>query len=89
MGGREIAFLVREGSRQARAWMERRAEAKEQTQEHPEFHPQGWDLSTSDIAASIEAILRIAGPTAAIDELRSWTPRTVALRVDLPFCLPD
>ncbi|HZE73013.1 MAG TPA: hypothetical protein VE135_26175 [Pyrinomonadaceae bacterium] len=73
---------VREGSRQAHAWIERRAESfKEQTQENPDFHPQGWDLSTSDIAASIEAILRIAGPTAAIDELRSWTPRTVALRV--------
>lgn len=73
---------VREGYRQARAWMERREESlNEQGQENPHFRPQGWDISTSDIAGSIEAILRIAGPRAAIDELLSWTPRTVALRV--------
>jgi len=73
---------VREGYRQVHAWMERRSESfTEQTKDHPGFHPQGWHLSTSDITAGIEAILRIAGPRAAIDELFSWTPRTVALRV--------
>jgi hypothetical protein len=73
---------VREGYRQVHAWMERRAESfTEQTKDHPGFHPHGWRLSTSDITAGIEAILRIGGPRAAIDELFSWTPRTVALRV--------
>lgn len=73
---------VREGYRQVRAWMERREESlKEQERESPHIQPQGWHISTSDIAGSIEAILRIAGPRAAVDELFSWTPRTVALRV--------
>lgn len=81
-GRKRDPISVREGRRQARAWMERRAESlNEQERENPHIQPQGWHISTSDIAGSIEAILRIDGPTAAVDELFSWTPRTVALRV--------
>jgi len=81
-GRKRDPISARETYRQARAWMERRAESlKEQERENPHIQPQGWHISSSDIAGSIEAILRIAGPRAAVDELFSWIPRTVALRV--------
>lgn len=61
---------VREGSRQVRAWMQRRSENfKEQKERHPYSHPHGWDIHARDIAAQTEAVIRVAGPQAAMDRL--------------------
>ena len=73
---------VREGYRQVLAWLQRRNEKfKEQRREHANAQPQGWDINDRDIAAETEAILRIAGPQHAVDRLRRWRPRSIALRV--------
>lgn len=73
---------VREGYRQVRAWMQRRSENfKEQKEKHPYSHPDGWDIHAKDIAAEIEAVLRVAGPQAAVSTLLRWKPKPVALQV--------
>jgi hypothetical protein len=73
---------VREGYRQILAWLQRRDEHfEEQRREHPNIQPQGWAIHDRDIAAEIEAVLRIAGPRHAMGRLRQWHPRLVALRV--------
>lgn len=73
---------VREGYRQVRAWMQRRSENfKEQKERHPYSHPHGWDIHARDIAAQTEAVLRVAGPQAAVDTLLRWKPKPVALQV--------
>ena len=73
---------VREGHRHIRAWLQRRAEHfEEQRKEHPHLKPQTWSIDDRDIAAEIEAVLRIAGPEAAVDWLLRWRPKSIALRV--------
>ncbi|MGE0683284.1 MAG: hypothetical protein AB7P69_20595, partial [Candidatus Binatia bacterium] len=76
------AISVREGARQVRAWIQRRAENfKEQKRNHPTLNPHGWSIHDRDIAAETEAVLRIAGPQHAIGNVLRWRPRSVALRV--------
>lgn len=75
-------ILVREGHRQLRAWLQRRNDAfEEQKRKHPDSHPHGWEISYNDIAAEIEAILRIAGSQDAISMLLRWKPKRIALKV--------
>jgi hypothetical protein len=75
---------VREGYRQVRAWLQRRAEYfEEQRRRHPHFRPHGWSINDRDIAAETEAVLRIAGPGAAVDSVLRWHPRSVAMQVAL------
>ncbi|GAP13240.1 hypothetical protein LARV_00991 [Longilinea arvoryzae] len=73
---------VREGLRQLRAWMQRRSDHyDEQEKTYPNINPQGWPIEYQDIAAEIEAVLRIEGPKQAIRQLFNWSPRSIALRV--------
>jgi hypothetical protein len=73
---------VREGYRQVYAWMQRRDENfKEQRSKYPNAQPQGWSIDDRDIAAEIEAVLRIAGPRRAVESVLRWRPRSMALRV--------
>lgn len=76
------AISVREGSRQVRAWMQRRTACfEEQKKRHANAQPHGWDINDRDIAAETEAVLRVAGPQQAVDYLRRWRPKSVVLRV--------
>ena len=78
---------VREEYRQIRAWMKRRADSyNEQKENHPHFQPEGWPIEDNDIAAEIEAVLRIEGPQRAVEQLFRWTPRWLAPRVALHLC---
>jgi hypothetical protein len=75
---------VREGHRQILAWLQRRDEhGEEQRREHPNIQPQRWAIHDPDIAAEIEAVLRIAGPRHAMHYLRGWRPRSGALQIAL------
>lgn len=75
---------VREGHRQLRAWLQRRSDYyKEQKKAHPNYRPQGWPIEYKDIAAEIEAVVRIEGPHQAVERLFDWSPRSMALRVAL------
>ena len=76
------AISVREGHRQVLAWLKRRNENfEEQRREYQNSEPQGWSINDRDIAAEIEAVLRIAGSRHAVQRVLQWRPRTVALRV--------
>lgn len=73
---------VREGQRQAQAWLQRRqAYYAEEKAKHPGVPPQGWSITIHEIAAEIEALLRIAGPRAAREALLHWSPKRIALAV--------
>lgn len=77
--GNNIA--VREGTRQADAWMKRRTlDMQEQKSRYPKVRPHGWSIDVRDIAAQIEAILRTAGPQGAVDNLKRWSPKLLALQ---------
>lgn len=79
---RSDGVSVREGHRQVQAWMHRRVKSYEdQRAERPQLQPRGWDISYRDIAAETEAALRIAGPRHAVESLRRWRPKSIALRV--------
>ena len=76
------AISVREGHTQVDAWLKRRHENfEEQRREYQNSEPQGWSITDRDIAAEIEAVLRIAGSRRAVQRVFRWRPRTVALRV--------
>ena len=73
---------VREEYRQLRAWIRRRAEHREeQSKNYPDSQPQSWSIHVCDIAAETEAVLRIAGPQAAVESLMGWRPRSLAIHV--------
>ena len=75
---------VREGFRQLQAWMQRRSDNyHEQEKAHPKIRPQGWPIEYQDIAAEIEAVLRIEGPAQAVKQMFNWSPKSIALRVAL------
>lgn len=75
-------ILVREDHRQIIAWMQRRKkEYEEQEKRHPNINPHGWSIEIRDIAAEIEAILRVSGPQDALDMLLRWSPKSIAIRV--------
>lgn len=77
-------IAVRESMRQFRAWMSKRQQDLEEQRENmPHHQHQAWDISIPDIAASIEAVIRIQGPEVAINDVLRWTPRSVALDVAL------
>lgn len=76
------AIAVREGARHIQAWMGRRsAQIDLERAEHPDWEPHAWPIRTRDIAAEIEAMLRVVGPRSAIEQLLRWRPLTVALDV--------
>ena len=76
------AISVREEDRQLQAWLSRRKDSyNDQLKEHPQIHPQGWSIDDVDIAAEIEAFLRINGPVHALVHLYRWHPRTIAVSV--------
>ena len=65
---------VREDLYSYNAWMKRRSRA-------PNDEIAKWAVADEDIAARTEAILEIAGAEAALNDLLTWTPRSVAVRV--------
>ncbi len=76
------SIAVREGHRQVRAWLNRRdAYLKEQKRKDPDFSQRGWSITSHDIAAETEAILRIGGPQSAVDIILRWSPKNLALKV--------
>jgi hypothetical protein len=78
--GDEIS--VREGHRQIRAWLSRRShELEEVKRHHRHIASDTWSIEDRDIAAETEAVLRVAGPGAAIKYLRRWSPKSVVLHV--------
>jgi hypothetical protein len=79
---------AREGHRQLLAWLKRRDEDfQDQRKKHPKAEPQDWAIDDRDIAAEIEAMLRIAGPKPAVAYLRRWRPRSLALVCGAKFPL--
>jgi hypothetical protein len=79
---------VREGHRQVRAWLQRRdQDAKDWRAAHPESDPHKWSIDAGDVAAEVEAILRISGPQDAVANLKTWRPRALGLNVVLPMAL--
>ena len=81
------AIAVREGSRHIQPWMRRRSDQVDlERAEHPNWQPHAWPILTRDIAAETEAVLRVAGPRRAVENLRRWSPRSVAL--DVAMLLP-
>ena len=42
-----------------------------------------WRVSIEDIVARLDALLRIDGPKAALDDIATWRPRTISLQVGL------
>jgi hypothetical protein len=76
------AIAYREGMRQARAWLERRNQANEEHKaKYQHAGDNYWEIGDEDIAAIVEAILRMKGPKAAIDGALRWQPRRVAFCV--------
>lgn len=78
------AISVREGRRLLTAWMQARdhhyRSAKDEKQ-----HRRAWKISISDISSAVEAALKLGGPAAALQALRSWTPKRIALDVAVSF----
>ena len=73
---------VREGNRQVRAWLQRRDEQfEEQKKQYPNSEPRTWRIEPTDVAAQTEAVLRIAGPRQAIENVLRWSPKSLGLRV--------
>ncbi|RPI04650.1 MAG: ATP-binding protein [Ignavibacteriae bacterium] len=78
---------VREGSRQLHAWLAKRKEVtNEEEKNHPGFGMIDWKIKEDDIAAQTEAVLRVAGLQAALNNLSRWRPRTLAIRVARILC---
>jgi len=76
------SISVRESHRQVIAWLKRRAEYfEDQKKEHPNYNAQGWNITSFDIAAETEAILRTRGSQSAIDCISRWRPKNLALKV--------
>jgi energy-coupling factor transporter ATP-binding protein EcfA2 len=67
---------ARARQRQLNAWMKRRS-ADLKTRDENRYQRDEWPIATRDIAASIEADLRLYGPEVAIGSLRSWSPRSM------------
>lgn len=78
------AISVREGRRSLRAWLQARKQHFDRDKDRP--YRSAWKISIPDIAASVEAALRFEGPSAALQELGSWSPWHIAL--DVAVSLP-
>ncbi|MDB4914275.1 MAG: hypothetical protein JWM95_1919 [Gemmatimonadetes bacterium] len=84
-------IAVREGRRQLNAWLERRRHAIQSAEKAGVVSYGAWPIEPSDIAAEVEAVLRVGGAKEAIANLARWSPRHIALRVGLeliPRLLP-
>lgn len=66
------AISVREGRRLLRAWLQARESARHR--HDPHYH-NAWPINISDISSSVEAALKLGGPTASIKALESWKPK--------------
>lgn len=66
---------LREGRRLIEAWMAARGERLEGPRRA------GWRLEVTDVAASVEAVLRAQGPDKALASLWQWKPRRIRLNV--------
>lgn len=76
------AISTREGGRQLQAWFQRRNEYfREEKIKFPNMNPHGWSITAQDVAAETEAVLRINGPRSAVDSMRRWKPKRLALQV--------
>lgn len=75
-------IAVREGFRRLDAWMERRNEHLHAGQdEHLGISGHEWRIDVDQVAAEIEAVLRIAGSRAAYARLQQWRPASFRLHV--------
>ena len=74
---RDDAIAVREGRRRLRAWLQ----ARHDQQTENGSRRDAWTITAGDIAADIEAALKLDGPELALRRLSSWTPRRIALEV--------
>lgn len=70
--------LARERARQLNSWLDRRREAMAEDKEQERPARNDWPISTSEIAAQMEAALHLYGPDTAFRILRTWTPRALA-----------
>ena len=74
------AISYREGWRFLEAWLQAREHHR---QNQDAQHSGAWKISISDISSTVEAALKLNGPAASLDTLRSWTPKRIALEVAL------
>ncbi|WP_371881677.1 hypothetical protein [Caballeronia sp. S22] len=72
---------VREGWRLLNAWL--KAREHDYKKGETGVHGTPWDISTSDISSSVAAALKMDGPVAALETLKSWSPHSIALEVAL------
>lgn len=72
---RDDRISLREGRRLIEAWMAARRDRL------PERRGSGWRLDISDVAASVEALLRAAGPKGALESLWQWRPKRLRFKV--------
>ena len=71
----------REGWRLLEAWLQAREHHRRDGRPR---HQAAWEISISDISATVEAALKLHGPTASLQALRTWRPkRRIALEVGL------
>lgn len=87
---RNNSIAVREGFRQVRTWLQRREQhARDQRAANPQINPDRyrWSIDSEDVAAEIEAVLRIGGPRDAVAQLKTWRPRSLGLNMVLPLSL--
>ena len=77
------AISYREGQRLLRAWLQ----AREHHSQDPDLHPghrAAWEISFSDVSATVEAALKLHGPADSLQVLQTWRPkRRAALEVGL------
>ncbi len=76
---RNDALSVREGRRLLKAWLQARKIDYESNKQ--DKYREAWKVDIKDISSAISATLKIEGGAAALEELRKWTPRRIALRV--------
>ena len=75
------AISYREGQRLLGAWLQAREHHRQDLHPHRQA---AWEISFSDVSATVEAALKLHGPAASLQVLRTWRPkRRVALEVGL------
>ena len=79
---RRDAISYREGQRLLGAWLQAREHHRQDLDLHPYPQP-AWEISVSDISATVEAALKLHGPAASLQALQAWRPKRLALEVGL------
>ena len=74
------AISYREGQRLLGAWLQAREHHRQDR--HP-YRQAAWEISVSDISATVEAALKLHGPAASVQALQAWRPKRLALEVGL------